>query len=83
MRIPLALLKGAILGLVLIGAVYFLQECYGPIAGTLTHIPDIIFRGYTPQTLDESFSVMFFSWITVEGILMMLLPRTGSDESDS
>ena len=63
MRIPLALLKGAILGLVLIGAV--------------------IFRGYTPQTLDESFSVMFFSWITVEGILMMLLPRTGSDESDS
>ena len=71
MRIPLALLKGAILGLVLIGAVYFLQECYGPIADTLTHIPDIIFRGYTPQTLDESCSVMFFSWITVEGILLL------------
>ena len=59
MKIPLALLKGAILGLVLIGAVYFLRECYEPISDTLTHIPDIIFRGYHPETLDDDFSILF------------------------
>ena len=80
MRIHLALLKGAILGLVLIGTVYFLHECYGPISDALTHIPDIIFRGYYPETLDDDFSILFCSWIVTESVLMCMLAKCNKEE---
>ncbi len=80
MKIPLALLKGAILGFVLIGAVYFLRECYEPISDTLTHIPDIIFRGYHPETLDDDFSILFCGWIITESVLMCMLPKCNEEE---
>lgn len=80
MRIPLSLIKGAMLGLVLIGAVYFLKECYGPITDALTHIPDIVFRGYRPKTLDDEFSVLFCGWIVTETILMCMLPKCNDEE---
>lgn len=80
MKITLALLKGAILGLVLVGVVYFVQECYGPIVDTLTHIPDIIFREYCPETLDDNFSILFCGWIVTESILICMLPKLDEEK---
>lgn len=81
MKIPIALLRGAILGLMVVGAIYFLQSSYGPVQDALTHIPDIVFRGYKPETLSDGFAVTFFAWVGAESLLMMLIPVDHDDES--
>ena len=82
MRIPLALIKGALLGLALIGAAYFMRESRGVCLDTARHIPDILFGGYEPTPLPDSFSAAFFGWLAAEAVLFMLLPSTTPEEPE-
>lgn len=81
MRIPLALIKGVLLGLALIGAVYFMRESCGVCLDAARHIPDVLFRGYEIEPLSDSFSAAFFGWLAMEAFLFMLLPAHPADST--
>lgn len=80
MKITIALLRGVMLGLMVVGAAYFLKNSYGPIQDALVHIPEIIFEGYQPTTLSEGFSSTFCAWVAIEAVLMMLIPGNSDSE---
>lgn len=82
MRIPLALIKGALLGLALIGAIYFMRESCGVCLDAAKHIPDILFGGYEPTPLPDSFSAAFSGWLIAEAVLFMLLPSSKPDKPE-
>ncbi|WP_191396222.1 hypothetical protein [Flavonifractor sp. An306] len=82
MKIPLALIKGALLGLALIGAVYFMKDCCGICLDAARHIPDILFGDYEIQPLPANFSVSFFGWLAMEAFLFLLLPNDHKPEDE-
>lgn len=82
MRIPLALIKGVLLGLALIGAVYFMRESCGICLEAARHILDILFGDYEIQTLPDSFSAAFFGWLAMEAFLFMLLPNPKREDDE-
>lgn len=71
----LKLLKGCIIGILLLGSVCFLKECYPVALDTLAHIPDILCEGYQSEALSPEFTGKFISWLIAETLLVMLLPE--------
>ena len=82
MKVPLAVIKGVLLGLALIGAVYFFRESCGVCLDAAMHIPDILFGDYEIATLPDSFSAAFFGWLAMEFFLFILLPSNDHSDDD-